>query len=356
MQRSSLSDILSVVNAVATLSVAENDKEPRASFNTSGEVDMRHRTLWQYFKVVALALVLAPLSGCFLQVISGATFQQDGSLITTVETEAILATCVNGGFGSDNVECTYFFFDDNGIPVETSSSADLISEFGLLGVIIDPLVFQIPGNAVHISGTYETATGNMGNLVVRSGFKSVPADSRRTLLADPGTQFAIVELPNGVPFDGETFRFNLRFEQPEDSPTPVKVKPLLTIKYTGGNEEYYTPFLPCETSMANVPEFTIPMSNTLQPLALPVAPVSTCQNEQYLLVGFGGFGCDSDADFDVDRDDLRIQASARGGLALPGDRLDTNRDGIIDLYDTRRCARQCTRPRCATEPVTVNIP
>lgn len=297
---------------------------------------------------ILLITVLALVSpGCFLQTISGATYQAGDSLITTVETDSILATCVNGGFGSANVECTYFFFDENGVPVEAVSSAQLISEFGILGVIIDPLILQVPLSATDVTGTYDDGNGTSGDLAIQSGFKSIPADTYRHLFAEPGTQFIIAELPDGVLFEDIQFNFSVSFSTPPGS-GPVHVKPILSVKYESGQSVFYTPLLPCETDMTNVPAIAIPEAATPQPITISAAAPQGCAGEQYLLAGFGVYPCDFDNDDDVDRNDIIRQARLRNSPALMGDRLDANGNGWIDIFDVRSCIRQCTRLRCAT--------
>lgn len=308
---------------------------------------------------LALIVVLASAtSGCFLQTLSGATFQTGNNLITTVRTDSILATCVQGGATSANVECTYFFFDENGVPVSVTSSAQLISEFGILGVVIDPLIYQIPGNATNIVGTYTDANAGSGDLVILSGFKSIPLDVSRTLVAELGQQFVIAELPGGVPFEGQQFEFSLSFEQPAASPTPVSVKPMLAMKYEAGGQVFYPPFLPCVHDVADIPAVTIPVAATPQPIALTQTP-TVCNGEFYPLIGFGVFACDFDGDDDVDSDDLALQSRARNAPALPGDRMDADSDGRIDLNDVRVCANQCLQPRCAVmngPPAIIQLP
>lgn len=296
--------------------------------------------------LILLAASALMTSGCFLLTLSGFTSAFTGDLITTVRSDSMLTTCVQGGSSSANVMCTYFFFDENGVPVSVTSSAQLISEFGILGVVIDPLIYQIPANATDITGTYVDENSAGGDLDILSGYRSIPIDVQRILIAEPGTQFVIAELPAGVPFEGLQFSFSLSFAQPANSATPVVVKPMLALKFEGNNQVFYPPFVPCEHDMANVPALTIPQSMTQQPLQVP-ANISVCDDEFYPLIGFGAFDCDFDADDDIDADDIAIQASVRNSPALPGDRLDANSDGFIDLDDARRCAIQCLEPRCA---------
>lgn len=61
--------------------------------------------------------------------------------------------------------------------------------------------------------------------------------------------------------------------------------------------------------------------------------------------------CDVDTDGDVDRLDLSLIIGARKTSASgPADPRDADGDGTITVLDARTCVRQCTLPRCATEP------
>lgn len=86
-------------------------------------------------------------------------------------------------------------------------------------------------------------------------------------------------------------------------------------------------------------------STALQPITLPAGAVG-CSGEQYALFGFGVDPCDFDGDFDVDSSDIAIQTRVRNAPALPGDRLDANADGWIDINDARQCVLQCTNANC----------
>ena len=58
--------------------------------------------------------------------------------------------------------------------------------------------------------------------------------------------------------------------------------------------------------------------------------------------------CDVNNDEVVDRLDLNLIAAARNTLAGPGDPLDIDGSGMIDVNDVRQCTLQCTMPRCQT--------
>jgi hypothetical protein len=293
------------------------------------------------------------LSGCFLQVLSGVALRDDDStLVIIVDGNSILASCSPGGFPGGALECRYTFLDEDGFPVETTTSVTLISEFGFLGVVIDPLIVQIPEEATDISATYDDGMGQSGPLEVRSGFKSIPVDASRHVFAEHRQQFVIADFPPGVDYDGVEFDFSLTFRLPANASVPVQVKPLFALKVTNTQNppfalEYYSPLLPCTTNMADIPPVSIEEGVAPVPIDVTSDLPAGCDNELYFYLGFGALRCDLDDDLDVDVDDLRIHAGVRNAPAITGDALDQNNDGFINLNDVRRCALQCTSPRCA---------
>jgi hypothetical protein len=301
------------------------------------------------------------LAGCFLQVLSGVALRDDdNTLVVIIHGDSIIAACSPGGFPPGPLECNYTFLDPDGLPVDVTSTPQLISEFGWLGVVIDPLVVQIPLNATSISGTYDDGAGQSGALVVRSGYKSIPVDVSRHLFAEHHQQFVIAELPDSVDFDGVQFAFDLTFTLPPGSTAPVQVKPLSTLKFTNTaippfQFEFISPVLPCTSDMTQIPAVSIQEGAAPMPIDLTADLPAGCDGEIYRYLGFGVFRCDFDEDSDVDSDDLRRQASVRNAPALPGDRLDTNGNGFIDLNDVRRCALQCTSPRCAVQGLDLEL-
>lgn len=305
------------------------------------------------FLLVAGATAL--LSGCFLQVLSGVALRDDDStLVIIVDGNSILAACSPGGFPGGALECRYTFLDEDGFPVDSVTTVTLISEFGFLGVVIDPLIVQIPEQATEISATYDDGLGQSGPLDVRSGFKSIPVDASRHLFAEHRQQFVIADFPPGVDFDGVEFDFSLSFRLPANAAVPVQVKPLFALKVTNTENppfalEYYSPLLPCTTDMTQIPAVAIQEGTTPQPIDVTAGLPAGCDNEFYFYLGFGALRCDLDDDLDVDVDDLRIHARVRNAPVIAGDALDQNNDGFVTLNDVRRCALQCTSPRCAEQ-------
>jgi hypothetical protein len=223
----------------------------------------------------ALAIGLS-VSGCFLQALLGHVRGGDGEeLIVSLQGSAVTARCVNNEVDGNNfLECTYLI-DDGGPGFEFTSSAELISEFGLLGVFIDPLVVQVPAAASGFSGSFSGAV--MGNLVITPGLASVPVDSNTNLVAEAGTQLVVLDFPDPPPPPG-AYGFLLDFVMPPGSGA-VSFKAIFTGKVQVGADVFYPPMLPCVSDFSQVPSITIPVSSLLVPLNIPT--VAGCNGAVY---------------------------------------------------------------------------
>src|SRR5262245_45675560 len=96
----------------------------------------------------ALALTT---SGCFLRFVSARVEvttigDEVNQGITAVFANATVAVCADlrGTFPDTSVDCTYVFGDEETGFATVTSTATLINDFGLFGVIIDPLILQVP--------------------------------------------------------------------------------------------------------------------------------------------------------------------------------------------------------------------
>jgi hypothetical protein len=302
-------------------------------------------TLW-----AALSLVAIASTGCFLRLLLGVEVvttigDEVTEIIDAVHTNVSTAICrFEAPFGFD---CTYVVQSDEFpyLPDQTSTF-ELISEFGILGVLIDPLVLELPATVTEIAGTYTDGGANSGDLVIYPNLSYVPADDTRTLTPGPGKQLVIVDLPQGVPLDGVDYEMSLSFRQllPSD-PGPTPVRALLTGRVPAGGKTYYPPILPCTSDVSSVPLITLPRSSTFEPPVLS-GDLVTCDQERYFFLRSTN-PCDLDNDHDVDRRDLDLILAMRNRSASPGDPRDMTRDGRIDVNDARRCTLQCYRPRCS---------
>ncbi|MGH9324678.1 MAG: hypothetical protein ACRD3V_32945 [Vicinamibacteria bacterium] len=298
----------------------------------------------------ALGLLAVSTTGCFLRLLLGREVVETLSeeidlIISALSANATTAVCRVSGF-TGLVECTYLIEDPGGTLSEITSTSHLVSEFGLFGVFVDPVVLELPAGVTGITGTYTDGGVNTGDLLVYPNLSYIPVDDSRTLTPGPGKQLAIVDFPADIPLDGVDYQMSLSFQQlvPKGTP-PTPIRALFTGKVRAGTKTYYPPMLPCTSDIASLPTLTLPRSATLQPLAIP-AGLEGCDNELYTFFQFPR-SCDLDNDQDVDRNDIALVMAMRNRSADPGDPRDLNGNGKIDANDARRCTLQCNRPRCS---------
>jgi hypothetical protein len=221
--------------------------------------------------VVCLSLSAILLTGCFLRGMFGNTIivedieNEVNEIITTVFSDSTAAVCLGTDFGF--YECTYIVDGDI-----ITSTLYLLSEFGLTGVLIDPVILQVPDNAISITATFTPSGGSAQPAVtsVRHTFEMLP---HQPITAEAGTQFLIMEFPNSVvstitatnPISGPHFDFALSFAQRQPislTVEPVSVKAMLTAKVVSRGHTYYAPLFPCVTSFTAIPSVTIPITTT----------------------------------------------------------------------------------------------
>lgn len=219
-----------------------------------------------FVAVVAVASVV--LSGCFLRSIVGFV-NGDGQVRISANIEATRCqeALTLGGF-----RCTITYFDDSGREVAVDSEVRL-TDFGLIGVFIDPLVLQVPDDATNVVATYNNAGADEPAVVTETtSFNVTPSI---TVDAEPGTRFLIVELPDSVlatlsdvPMD---FNFSLGFDV--NGPSALSVKAMLTGRVDYENSTYYVPLYPCVTDFAQVPSVVIPSGSTFQDIRTQVIDI-----------------------------------------------------------------------------------
>jgi hypothetical protein len=218
-----------------------------------------------------VGLLAAVLSGCLLGTINGYTVvvvspHHGGAdeIISAVYGHATVAVCDPAIFGS-GYTCVYIVQGNI-----LTSTVDLGSEFGLVGDVFDPVIVQVPSDVLSVTASYSTA----GTLVpavtsIQPLFEYLPL---QFISAETGTKFIIMDLPPEVaasihttdPVNGPPLDFALTFKQLKpitQTVEPVTVKLMLTAKVRTQGRVYYAPVLPCVTSFASVPTFTIPISN-----------------------------------------------------------------------------------------------
>src|SRR3990172_2138276 len=94
------------------------------------------------------------LTGCFLHLASGNVIyvtdieEEVNEIISTVFSNSTATVCLGTDYGF--YECTYIVEGEI-----ITSTLYLLSEFGLAGILIDPVIIQIPEDAGDITGTYD---------------------------------------------------------------------------------------------------------------------------------------------------------------------------------------------------------
>jgi uncharacterized repeat protein (TIGR01451 family) len=265
----------------------------------------------QKLLLLGLVGILAfTLSGCFLRSVVGHVFVESISEevdlnIAAFKANATTAICRerNLGDGVTAIECTYYFTGEGLFPSVTST-AELVSEFGLFGAVVDPLILQVPEGATTFQATYDDGAGPQDLLInVADSFSVQPGVS---VYAEPGWKFVILEFPPGVLStlptgdprdDGKEFDFDLRFQVPELD--IVELKPMYTGKVEAGGEDYYIPLLPCVTDFSRIPPFELHPSefpqnlvfqieNWMFALSMAEDPLGPCDDQVYDFTGADG--------------------------------------------------------------------
>lgn len=227
--------------------------------------------------VPALGLVALLTGGCFLDDALSVFVDEEGVVSISYNTETDACTEVS----PFSFTCSFSAIASD---VQVLSAEELL----FLLILIDPMVVQFPDDVGGFSGSFLHGSGASGPLVITPGLASVPVDDDDTLVAEPGTQLVILELPPGAPTTG-VFSFNLQFTPPPGT-TEVVTKPLFTgrVELTDGSV-FYAPLFPCLTDLSQVPTFTIPIPAPGGTATIPTPdPDLACAGEVYQYAGAGG--------------------------------------------------------------------
>lgn len=227
---------------------------------------------------VLMLLAVLMTSSCFfgtdLEIFVGTS--EEGRTLVSISTFGTLSECERIG-ESSSFSCNYILFDTEESFPSTFTLSGLDIAFLLL--FADPIVLQLPQEAADFRGTFnQQSSGAEGDLVIRSGLASLPADATQTFQAEPGMQLVVLDLPSDAPTSGSV-SFNFNFTIPDDLPSPLQIKAFYTGRIEVQGETYYPPLLPCTTDMAAVPVISVPLpqgGNTSLP-----TNVQGCDNVTY---------------------------------------------------------------------------
>ena len=280
-----------------------------------------------------LAVVSAStLSGCLLRFLTGQVQSFEELIDGSFTAGANLSYCEEEEGevpGSTFVSCTYYISEGG-----TTSTADLLRDQGVFGVVIDPLILQLPTASGGVSGTWDDGDGQGPRPLLVSAATSFLAAPGRTVTAEPGQIFWIIDLPDsatanlpmGQPFSGPQFDFTLNLNTAPAASFDVKA--MLTGRIEVAGETYFMPMLPCTTDFAQVPTISIPVPTNgsifhLVQAALIQAGQVSCTGQVY---DFRSGGDGDRGDFLVHRTKRSSRFLCRGGLSNEGASCTTEED------------------------------
>lgn len=228
-------------------------------------------------------------SACFFSDLKVFVFFDEvgGRMNLSITTHATWNSCEDDGDG--NFECV--LFEEENISRFRISAPGL----ALLLLLLDPMVVQFPAEAHGFEGAFvHHESGASDSLAITAGLSSVPVDSTQALVAEPGMQLVVIDLPPGAPLSGDVtleFRFKMPFA------TEVAIKPVFTgrVDLTDGRV-FYVPLYPCMTDMAQVPQvvISIPPGGGPADVTLPLPDFAlSCDGETYIFDTEDGNGDDN---------------------------------------------------------------
>ncbi len=314
--------------------------------------------------VLVISALTLVLSGCIIKLLSGAVVVDDlGKFIQMRFDDVNVAYCSENTdpvSGNKIVECEYSIETEDGFSDRTSTT-ELISNFGVFGIIIDPVIVQVPDIAEVVTATVDEGSGPQDLIITESTTFNVQPGVQAT--AEAGHKFWIIDLPPALetnlpeadePRQELDYQFDYRLPG-VFSNTPANFKAMYAGRVELNGEKYYFPMYPCTTDFANVPELSLPVGIPLNGFIFDLLFLFldneslTCDNQVYDFtnVDVDPLMCDADLDQDVDRQDITTIFGRRNTPATSNDPLDIDEDGLITVLDARRCSRECTLPRCA---------
>ncbi len=225
------------------------------------------------FRILLVFVLGLLLPGCALRSLFGNVIivedieEEVNEIIATVFSDSTAAICLEpGAFGY--YECTYILDGDI-----ITSTLYLLSEFGITGVLIDPVILQIPADVEAVTATYDDGAGGGAQPLVQTLTTSFYVTPTEIISAEAGQTFLILELPpsviatlpGGDPNFAPEFTYSLGFTRTQDISLPidpVTVKIMLAGKAVINGYPYYIPLVPCVSDFALIPTLEIPQSLT----------------------------------------------------------------------------------------------
>ncbi len=235
-------------------------------------IEQTRRKGWRRLVTIALPCLLAiGLNGCILRLTGGFAFTEDVRTFVRLALDGVsVALChdVTDEEGLTTNECTYRIVTGDG-STQTTSTVKLLSEFGLFGLLVDPVILQVPQDATVDDATVDDGSGPQALIITEtSSFNVQPGVET---VAESGKKFWIVELPGALEANitsaGQQFDYNFAYSIPAvPAGQPIPIKAMFAGRVEIGGKVFYIPLLPCTTDFSQVPEIQIPISPDLSGL------------------------------------------------------------------------------------------
>ena len=191
-----------------------------------------------------------------------------------------------------------------GIDIETCQFSDAMtgqtrtSSINLAGLgasdEMDPIpviMIQVPADASNFLGTFDNGSGRVGTLVFTPGNTQLALDAGTTLVAEPGMQLVIVEMPATLSMAMDmaapkALAGNYFMVLSYDA-SSARIKAISSGKLLTGNTAFYPVLIPCVTSMSGVPEIPVPQSPNATPINVGSiqAAYTPCTGKTYNYAG-----------------------------------------------------------------------
>ncbi len=217
--------------------------------------------------VVALAIGLA---GCLLRITGGFAVTTELETFVGLAVDNVsVARCMERTDEEGNTvnECIYGIDVGDDGQLRTSTFR-LSRSFGLFGLLVDPVIVQVPDSATFENATVTVGGGTAQDLRITetTSFEVTPAVTSDAL---PGRKFWIVELPLAVEselasagqLDGLDFTFGYR--GPPEPDNVLTIQAMFAGRVEIETDTFYVPLYPCTSDWSAVPDVNIPIAGAL---------------------------------------------------------------------------------------------
>ena len=145
----------------------------------------------------------------------------------------------------------------------------------------DPIILEVPAAAGAFAGNFSYILPGyppspLIPFVITAGLSSLPVDAKATLVAEPGTQLVVVDVPSPLALPNE-----INFTVQYSDPTHLPVKAMFAVKVRSGASTYYAPILPCASDFASVSAVPSSGNLTMAQIVAFVSGMTPCNHKAY---------------------------------------------------------------------------